>query len=65
MTQQQLNGAHVGPGFQQMNCKTCRLSRSRDRRHYPGSGLCREFLGQRRGARRLESIRRVAAATVG
>jgi hypothetical protein len=31
----------------------------------PSSALCREFLGQRRGARRLESIRRVAAATVG
>jgi hypothetical protein len=29
------------------------------------SAKCREFLAQRRGARRLESIRRVVAAAVG
>jgi hypothetical protein len=31
----------------------------------PSSALCRAFLGQRRGARRLEDIRRVVAAAVG
>jgi hypothetical protein len=31
----------------------------------PLTEYCRVFLGQRRGARRLESIQRVVAATVG
>jgi hypothetical protein len=31
----------------------------------PLTEYCRVFLGQRRGAKRLESIRRVVAATVG
>jgi hypothetical protein len=42
-----------------------RLGFGEQRSSYGTRSQCREFLGQRRGGRRLESIRKVVAAAVG